>query len=189
MYLILSQLGSGKTAAFVIPMLRFISMLPPLTDDNRNMGPYALVLVPTRELAQQIERETRKFTSKLGYRCVSIVGGHNVEEQQFSLRHGAEIVIATPGRLKDVIERKVLILGQCTYVVLDEADRMVGLGFEEELNFILDSLPVSNVKPDMEDEDTAAKMLALKQSGQKTDLYRQTVRYYYFVFLLESFPD
>ena len=67
--------GSGKTAAFVIPMLAFISKLPPFTDDNRHLGPYALILAPTRELAQQIESETKKFASPLGYTCVSIVGG------------------------------------------------------------------------------------------------------------------
>ena len=67
--------GSGKTAAFVIPMLTYISNLPPFTDDNRHLGPYALILAPTRELAQQIESETRKFASPLGFHCVSIVGG------------------------------------------------------------------------------------------------------------------
>ena len=67
--------GSGKTAAFVIPMLAFISNLPLFTDDNRHLGPYALILAPTRELAQQIESEARKFASPLGYKCVSIVGG------------------------------------------------------------------------------------------------------------------
>ena len=67
--------GSGKTAAFVIPMLAFISNLPPFTDDNRHLGPYALIMAPTRELAQQIESEARKFASPLGFKCVSIVGG------------------------------------------------------------------------------------------------------------------
>ena len=67
--------GSGKTAAFVIPMLSFISNLPPFTDDNRHLGPYSLIMAPTRELAQQIESETRKFAGPLGFTCVSIVGG------------------------------------------------------------------------------------------------------------------
>jgi len=69
------SLGSGKTAAFVIPMLTFISNLPPLTDENRHLGPYALIMAPTRELAQQIEAEARKFAGPLGFTCVSIVGG------------------------------------------------------------------------------------------------------------------
>lgn len=71
--------GSGKTAAFVIPMLAFISNLPLFTDDNRHLGPYALILAPTRELAQQIESEARKFASPLGYKCVSIVGGVSID--------------------------------------------------------------------------------------------------------------
>ncbi|KIM55099.1 hypothetical protein SCLCIDRAFT_1221393 [Scleroderma citrinum Foug A] len=137
----IAETGSGKTAAFVIPMLTFISNLPTFTDDNRHLGPYALILAPTRELAQQIEAETRKFAGPLGFRCVSIVGGRAVEEQQFNLREGAEIIIATPGRLKDVIERHVIVLSQCRYVVMDEADRMVHLGFEADLLFILDKLP------------------------------------------------
>ncbi|KAG2157334.1 P-loop containing nucleoside triphosphate hydrolase protein [Suillus clintonianus] len=137
----IAETGSGKTAAFVIPMLTFISNMPLFTDENRHLGPYALILAPTRELAQQIEAEARKFASPLGFTCVSIVGGRAVEEQQFNLREGAEIIIATPGRLKDVLERHVLVLSQCRYIVMDEADRMVHLGFETDLLFILDKLP------------------------------------------------
>lgn len=70
--------GSGKTAAFVIPMLTFISNLPLFTDENRHLGPYALIMAPTRELAQQIESETKKFAGPLGFTCVSIVGGVSV---------------------------------------------------------------------------------------------------------------
>jgi len=84
----------------------------------------------------------------MGYTCVSIVGGRSVDEQQFNLREGAEIIIATPGRLKDVIDRHVLVLSQCSYVVMDEADRMVDLGFEEELTYILEALPAGNEKPE-----------------------------------------
>ena len=76
-----------------------------------------------------------------------------MEEQQFNLREGAEIIIATPGRLKDVLERHVLVLSQCTYVVMDEADRMVNLGFEADLMFILDKLPVDLLKGE---EDTSS---------------------------------
>lgn len=83
-------------------------------------GPYALVLAPTRELAQQIERETTKFAQPLGFLTVSIVGGHSITEQSFSLRNGVEIVIATPGRLRDCLDRHVLVLNQCAYIVLDE---------------------------------------------------------------------
>lgn len=147
-------------------MLTYILNLPPFTDENRHLGPYALILAPTRELAQQIEAETRKFALTLGFKCVSIVGGvsercsgvlkmcvglmclvqRSVEEQQFNLREGAEIIIATPGRLKDVLERHVIVLSQCTYIVMDEADRMVNLGFEVDLTFILDKLPSDMLK-------------------------------------------
>ncbi|POW06176.1 hypothetical protein PSHT_10481 [Puccinia striiformis] len=115
-------------------------------------------LAPTRELAQQIEVESNKFALRLGYRCVSIVGGKAMEEQALNMRDGAEIIIATPGRLKDCIERHVLVLGQCTYVVMDEADRMINLGFEEVVNFILDQLPLSNLKPDTEEAEDSNKM-------------------------------
>jgi len=163
-------------------MLTYISRLPPLSDANRQNGPYALVLAPTRELAQQIESETNKFCELLGYKCVSIVGGRAIEEQSFNLRDGAEIVIATPGRLKDCIERSVLVLSQCTYVVMDEADRMVDQGFEEILNFILDALPVSNMKPDTDDAADANKMSKVIEGaeGQENgilNLYRQTVMF------------
>lgn len=177
----IAETGSGKTAAFVIPMLTYISRLPPLTDANRHMGPYALILAPTRELAQQIEVETRKFTSKLGYKCVSIVGGRSMDEQALNLRDGAEIIIATPGRLKDCIEKSVVVFSQCTYVVMDEADRMISLGFEDVINFILDTLPVSNLKPDTEEAEDATKMLAQLIGGDDgrplADVYayRQTV--------------
>ncbi|TFK84628.1 DEAD-domain-containing protein [Polyporus arcularius HHB13444] len=150
----IAETGSGKTAAFVIPMLAFISKLPPFNDDNRHLGPYALIMAPTRELAQQIESETKKFATHLGFTCVSIVGGRSVEEQQFNLRSGAEIIIATPGRLKDVIERHVIVLSQCRYIVMDEADRMVNLGFEVDLTFILDKLPSDT----MEGEDKSEQM-------------------------------
>ncbi|KAF6761555.1 pre-mRNA-splicing ATP-dependent RNA helicase PRP28 [Ephemerocybe angulata] len=147
----IAETGSGKTAAFVIPMLAFIGKLPIFTDENRHLGPYALIMAPTRELAQQIESEVNKFASPLGYKCVSIVGGRAFEEQQFNLREGVEIIVATPGRLKDVLERHVLVLSQCRYIVMDEADRMVHLGFEVDLKFILDALPTDTMIG--EDED------------------------------------
>ncbi|RKO92520.1 P-loop containing nucleoside triphosphate hydrolase protein [Blyttiomyces helicus] len=170
----IAETGSGKTASFVIPMLVFIADLPKLTEENQNQGPYALILAPTRELAQQIEQETAKFATGMGFKCVSIVGGHAVEEQAFNLRDGAEIIIATPGRLKDFLEQRILVLGQCTYVVMDEADRMIDMGFETDVNFILDALPVSNVKPDTDEaEDPDALRAALNQSEK----FRQTVMF------------
>lgn len=166
--------GSGKTAAFLLPLLVYISELPSLNELTKNDGPYAVILAPTRELAQQIEIEARKFATPLGFTCVSIVGGHSLEEQAYNLRDGAEIIIATPGRLVDCIERRVLVLGQCCYVIMDEADRMIDLGFEEPVNKILDALPVANMKPDSEEAEDAQVMS--RHLGGK-DRYRQTMMY------------
>ncbi|KAG0302699.1 DEAD (Asp-Glu-Ala-Asp) box polypeptide 23, partial [Dissophora globulifera] len=172
----IAETGSGKTASFLIPMLQFIFDLPKLNEQNMVHGPYALIMAPTRELAQQIEQETIKFAAPLGFNCVSIVGGHAMEEQSFNLRNGAEIIIATPGRLKDCLDRRMLVLNQCTYVVMDEADRMIDMGFEADVNFILDALPVSNLKPDTDDAEDASKMtMAIDEdSGKK---YRQTTMF------------
>lgn len=161
--------GSGKTAAFLLPLLNYIRKLPPLDEYSKADGPYALIMAPTRELAQQIETEAKKFATPLGFTCVSIVGGHSLEEQAFALRNGAEIIVATPGRLVDCIERRLLVLQQCCYIVMDEADRMIDLGFEDSLNRILDALPVSNEKPDTDEAEDSELM--------KNYRYRQTMMY------------
>jgi len=173
----IAETGSGKTAAFVIPMLSFISSLPPFTDDIRHLGPYALIMAPTRELAQQIESEAKKFAGPLGFTCVSIVGGRSVEEQQFNLRSGAEIIIATPGRLKDVIERHVIVLSQCRYIVMDEADRMVNLGFEVDLTFILDKLPSETMEGEDQGEqmDVDGETMVKKGRSRVTTLFSATM--------------
>lgn len=165
--------GSGKTAAFLLPLLVYISELDPLAEHNKNDGPYALILAPTRELVQQIETEARKFAGPLGFTVVSIVGGHSLEEQAFALRNGAEIIVATPGRLVDCLERRLLVFTQCCYIIMDEADRMIDQGFEEPLTKILDALPVTNEKPDTEDAENP--MLMRSYLGK--DRYRQTMMY------------
>ncbi|PYH40504.1 mRNA splicing protein PRP28 [Aspergillus saccharolyticus JOP 1030-1] len=173
--------GSGKTAAFLLPLLCYIAELPRIDEFEwrKNDGPYAIVLAPTRELAQQIEIEAKKFTQPLGFNVVSIVGGHSFEEQAYSLRDGAEIIIATPGRLVDCIERRMLVLSQCCYVIMDEADRMIDLGFEEPVNKILDALPVTNEKPDTEEAENSIAMSRHINSNQPSHLqrYRQTMMY------------
>lgn len=149
-----AETGSGKTAAFVIPMLLYIMQQPVMAGnpDIEAEGPYAVVLAPTRELAQQIEVETRKLAKYTGYRVVSVVGGQSIEDQGFALRRGCEILVATPGRLVDCIERRYAVLNQCNYVVLDEADRMIDMGFEPQVMSVLDAMPSSNLKPENEDE-------------------------------------
>lgn len=129
-----AETGSGKTAAFLIPLLEWIMSLPKIERyEDADQGPYAIILAPTRELAQQIEEETVKFGKPLGIKTVSVIGGLSREEQGFKLRLGCEIVIGTPGRLVDVLENRYLVLNQCTYVVMDEADRMINMGFEPDV--------------------------------------------------------
>jgi ATP-dependent RNA helicase DDX23/PRP28 len=100
-----------------------------------------------------------------------------VEEQQFNLREGAEIIIATPGRLKDVLERHVLVLSQCRYVVMDEADRMVHLGFEADLTFILDQLPSETMEGEDQSEqmDVDGETLVKKGRTRVTTLFSATM--------------
>jgi len=136
-----AKTGSGKTLAFVLPLLVYMSQLPPLTEYNMSDGPYALILAPTRELAQQIEKEAKIFADPLGFRVVCIVGGHSLEQQALALQAGAHIIVATPGRLVDCIENQFVVFHRCTYLVMDEADRMIDMGFEEPVNRILSALP------------------------------------------------
>ena len=171
----IAETGSGKTAAFLIPLLVWITGLPePDRLSIREKGPFAIILAPTRELAQQIEEETKKFSKKLGIKSVAVIGGLSREDQGFQLNLGCEIVIATPGRLIDVLENRYLVLAQCSYVVLDEADRMIDMGFEPDVNRILEFLPVSNVKPDSE---LAEDPDFVTQSLQTRDRFRQTVMF------------
>ncbi|XP_003367714.1 Pre-mRNA-splicing ATP-dependent RNA helicase PRP28 [Trichinella spiralis] len=178
MLLVLAKTGSGKTAAFLIPLLVWLMSLPKIErytdDDGGDQGPYAVIMAPTRELAQQIEEEANKFGGPLGVRTVSVIGGLSREEQGFKLRMGCEIVIATPGRLVDVLENRYLVLNQCTYVILDEADKMLDMGFEPYVQNILSYMPVTNLKPDTEEAEDEKALLNNFYSKKK---FRQTVMF------------
>ncbi|CAD6193000.1 unnamed protein product [Caenorhabditis auriculariae] len=170
-----AETGSGKTAAFLLPLLVWITSLPKMErQEHRDMGPYAIIMAPTRELAQQIEEETNKFGKLLGIKTVSVIGGASREEQGMKLRLGVEVVIATPGRLLDVLENRYLLLSQCTYVILDEADRMLDMGFEPDVQKVLEYLPATNLKPDTEEFDNED---ALMRSFSTREKYRQTVMF------------
>ena len=138
-----AQTGSGKTLAFALPMLAHIQRrCPPLTAENAEAGPYALVLAPTRELAQQIDAVVSEWGARMGgLRSVVVVGGASAEVQGAALRRGAHVVVATPGRLLDLVQSAYCALQQCSYLVLDEADRMVDMGFEPQLQALLESMP------------------------------------------------
>ncbi|MGB3794753.1 MAG: DEAD/DEAH box helicase [Alteraurantiacibacter sp.] len=134
-----AQTGSGKTVAFGLAMAQQI-----LGDDERvrfAVAPLALVIAPTRELALQVSRELEWLYSKAGGRVATCVGGMNPSAERKSLRSGATIVVGTPGRLRDHLERGALDLSSLAAVVLDEADEMLDMGFREELEEILDATP------------------------------------------------
>jgi ATP-dependent RNA helicase RhlE len=124
--------GTGKTAAFLIPILNKI-----LKDRSQK----ALIMVPTRELAIQIEQEFYGFAKGLQVNAVTCVGGAGIEPQMRGLRRNPNLVIGTPGRLKDLIERRVLNLSNFSTVVLDEADRMLDMGFIGDMREILAIMP------------------------------------------------
>merc|ERR1719510_2333144 len=136
----IAKTGSGKTLAFLLPAIVHINAQPLLRPKD---GPIVLILAPTRELAVQIKGEADKFgyTSSIKNTCV--YGGAPKREQAMHLRNGVEIVIATPGRLMDFLEQETTNLRRVTYIVLDEADRMLDMGFEPQIRKIL-----SQVRPD-----------------------------------------
>ena len=120
--------GTGKTAAFSLPIL---------TKVKRNGPIQALILVPTRELAMQVTTEINKFAKYTGIRTVSIYGGQSINLQHDQLRRGVQIIVATPGRLIDHVKHGSIQLESVKYVVLDEADRMLDMGFIDDIKFIL----------------------------------------------------
>jgi ATP-dependent RNA helicase DeaD len=137
--LVSSQTGSGKTVAFGV------AIGPTLLGDEFRIAPaadpLALVIAPTRELALQVQRELLWLYAPTGARVVACVGGMDPRKERRQLEAGAHIVVGTPGRIKDHIERKALILSDIRAVVLDEADEMLDLGFKEDLEFILGATP------------------------------------------------
>ena len=134
-----AETGSGKTASFGIPMIQHCLHQQPL---RRGDGPMGLVLAPTRELAQQIDREIKDFSrTSRDVRTAIVVGGTNISEQRGELRSGVEIVIATPGRFIDHLQQNNTSLNRVSYVVLDEADRMLDMGFEPQIRDIMLNLP------------------------------------------------
>ncbi|KAA8550450.1 hypothetical protein F0562_002134 [Nyssa sinensis] len=134
-----AETGSGKTAAFTIPMIQHCLAQPPI---RRGDGPLALVLAPTRELAQQIEKEVKAFSRSLeSFRTAIVVGGTNIAEQRSELRAGVNVVVATPGRFIDHLQQGNTSLSRISFVVLDEADRMLDMGFELQIKEVMLNLP------------------------------------------------
>ncbi len=130
----LAQTGTGKTAAFGLPLLQLI--------DASQKYPQALIVCPTRELCLQIEKEINLFKKHIpSIHVIAVYGGSSISQQIRDIKRGVHIVVATPGRLIDLIERKAINLEQIKYVVLDEADEMLNMGFQEDIEFILQNTP------------------------------------------------
>ncbi len=130
----LAQTGTGKTAAFGLPILQLI--------ESNKSHPQALIICPTRELCLQISKDLTNFSKhKFGINIVAVYGGASIEKQISEIKRGATIVVATPGRLMDLMSRKAINIKQVSYVVLDEADEMLNMGFEEDVEYILSHTP------------------------------------------------
>ena len=129
----LAQTGTGKTAAFGLPLISNII--------DRNQLPQGLILCPTRELCLQISKDLIQFSKYLDITIVPIYGGVDIRKQMTEVKRGVEVIVATPGRLMDLINRKVISLKTIRYVVLDEADEMLNMGFKEDIDSILESTP------------------------------------------------
>ncbi|HEX7593726.1 MAG TPA: DEAD/DEAH box helicase [Anaerolineae bacterium] len=131
-----AETGTGKTAAYMLPILHKLLAAPARARQVR-----ALILVPTRELALQVAEHTEQMSAKTGLRALAVFGGMAMESQVKALRRGVDIVIATPGRLLDHVERKNVAFGGLEILILDEADRMLDVGFLPDLRRIVRLLP------------------------------------------------
>ncbi|OHS93890.1 ATP-dependent RNA helicase DED1 [Tritrichomonas foetus] len=129
--IVTAQTGSGKTAAFMLPVITKI------LNERRSRFPYVVVLVPTRELAIQIYKETQKFCTRAPIKSFLVYGGEKIQYQINQLRYGCDILIATPGRLIDIMERNELSLRNVKYLILDEADRMLDMGFDPQIRRVI----------------------------------------------------
>ena len=191
-----AQTGSGKTAAFCFPIISGIMTGQPAQRPPRGVRtvcPLALVLSPTRELSMQIHEEARKFSYQTGVRVVVAYGGAPINQQLRELERGVDILVATPGRLVDLLERARVSLSLIRYLALDEADRMLDMGFEPQIRKIVEQMdmPPAGVRQTMLFSATFPKeiqrlasdflsnyiFLAVGRVGSSTDLIDQRVEY------------
>jgi ATP-dependent RNA helicase RhlE len=131
-----AQTGTGKTLAFLLPALEHL-----LQDDTKAKAPRVVILEPTRELAIQVAKEARKLVAHTSLRVVSVYGGAKMRDQINKLRRGVDVVVATPGRLMDHMRRKNVSFGALKTLVLDEADRMLDMGFLPDIKRIVSRMP------------------------------------------------
>ncbi|KAJ8448114.1 hypothetical protein Cgig2_031838 [Carnegiea gigantea] len=192
-----AQTGSGKTAAFCFPIISGIMRSQQIQKPRgyRTVYPLALILSPTRELSMQINEEAKKFAYQTGVRVVVAYGGAPISQQLRELERGVDILVATPGRLVDLLERARVSLQMIKYLALDEADRMLDMGFEPQIRKIVEQtdMPARGVRQTMLFSATFPKeiqrlasdflsnyiFLAVGRVGSSTDLIVQRVEYVY----------
>jgi ATP-dependent RNA helicase RhlE len=138
-----AQTGTGKTAGFTLPLLQRLARHASTSTSPARHPVRALILAPTRELAMQVFESVRTYSKYVPLRATCIYGGVDMKPQIQDLRTGVEIVVATPGRLLDHVQQKTILLGQVEMLVLDEADRMLDMGFIPDIRRILDLLPAA----------------------------------------------
>lgn len=191
-----AQTGSGKTAAFCFPIISGIikgGSFVPKPRGSRTAYPLALILSPTRELSVQIHEEARKFAFQTGVRVVVAYGGAPINQQLRDLERGVDILVATPGRLVDLLERARVSLQMIKYLALDEADRMLDMGFEPQIRKIVEQMdmPQRGLRQTMLFSATFPKeiqrlasdflanyiFLAVGRVGSSTDLIVQRVEF------------
>lgn len=177
----LANTGTGKTAAFLLPIINSLN-------NDRKLGS-VLIMAPTRELATQIDDEFRKFSAGMKLYSVLLVGGVNIVPQLRGLQRGPHIIIGTPGRIKDHIERKSLRLGVIDHFVLDEADRMLDMGFVNDIRNIASQLPLERqtlcfsatfsdgVKAIANDFMRAPEYVSVKVTETNDHIHQDVVRY------------
>jgi ATP-dependent RNA helicase RhlE len=174
-----AETGTGKTAAFLLPILQMLS-------DTRRPGVRVLVLAPTRELALQIQKNYRELNALKDHRSVILMGGTNIKTQITDLRRGPTVVIATPGRLLDLAERGALNLSHVEFLVLDEADRMLDMGFLPAIRRVLALVPTkrqtllfsatlsSEIERLARSTMKQPKLIEVSQRGRPASLVEQT---------------
>lgn len=133
----IARTGSGKTLSFLVPAMVHINAQEPL---QRGDGPIGLILTPTRELAQQVQQEATKFGAGMNVRTTAVYGGAPKYEQRRNIEAGTEIIVACPGRLLDFIKSRTFNLHRCSFLILDEADRMLDMGFEPQIRRIVSQI-------------------------------------------------
>ena len=136
-----AQTGTGKTAGFALPIIEKLAPMASTSTSPARHPIRALILAPTRELAIQVEESIKAYTKYLPLRSLCVYGGVNIDTQIPALKTGVEILVATPGRLLDHVQNKTLMLSQVSMLVLDEADRMLDMGFMPDLKRIIGLLP------------------------------------------------